>query len=214
MERKKFWGSPSITEGLHYAKIMHSLFALDLGNCGLPNLLLDDKGLEYAATAPDDSFRREGALLNNPDTYEQKNADRYSKISSLDDDDNLNTTLRDAYREFPPLMGELSCSNATIAAQYLCSVPQQKSTGVMIMAIVVADLVFLQAAWKVMQLVSGRMLNQPDAMVCQGCRATQVNETELEHNPSRSTPRVATDQDQESLLQVRPSYHGGTNVES
>ncbi|KAF9878819.1 hypothetical protein CkaCkLH20_03719 [Colletotrichum karsti] len=163
----KFWGSPSITEGLHFAKIMHSVFALDLGNCDAPNLLLDNEGLKYAVLAPDDNFRDEGALLNNTSTFEAKDGGRYSNIPSPGDDFKF-TRLYDAYKTFPSQMGELSCRNATIVAQYLCSVPQPKSPGVMILAIIIADLVFLQAAWKLMQWISGRMLNQPDAMICEG----------------------------------------------
>ena len=41
---------------------------------------------------------------------------------------------------------------AVIATQYYCQVPQLKSTGSLLVAVLVADLVFLQVLWKVLNL--------------------------------------------------------------
>ncbi|KAF4813981.1 hypothetical protein CGCTS75_v013527 [Colletotrichum tropicale] len=64
-----FWASPTLTESLHYAKIMYSLFALDLGNCESASLLVNDDGLNYAISDPQNMNRIPGGLLNNPDTF-------------------------------------------------------------------------------------------------------------------------------------------------
>ncbi|KAH0422753.1 hypothetical protein CcaCcLH18_12630 [Colletotrichum camelliae] len=75
-----FWGSPTLTEALHYSKIMHSLFALDLGNCESPNLLLDEDGLRYAIMDPQDTNRFPGALLNNFTEAVQLDNGRFTKL--------------------------------------------------------------------------------------------------------------------------------------
>ena len=60
---------------------------------------------------------------------------------------------------------------STIAAQYLCQVPQLKSATSLIISILVADLVFLQALWKIFNLAVSFWLErkQPEAKYCLGC---------------------------------------------
>lgn len=99
--------------------------------------------------------------------------DRYSMVPSpagpKDADLGLEK-LKDAYGEFRPLTGPLGCANATVVTQYICSVPQQKSWGVMLFSILLADLVFLQAAWKVLTWTADSFVTRgnPEAMTCQG----------------------------------------------
>ncbi|KAK2033477.1 hypothetical protein LX32DRAFT_689995 [Colletotrichum zoysiae] len=167
----EFYGSPTFTEGLHYAKILHSLLSLDLGNCQLPNLLLDDEGLRYAILAPDDFNRVRGGLLNGSAEQVVYGPDRYNQIpspGSNNTDKNL-TDLKESYDLFRPLTGPLGCSNATVVTQYLCSVPEQKAWGVLVFSILLADLVFLQAAWKILTWVSDGIVERqsPEAMSCQ-----------------------------------------------
>lgn len=150
---------------------MHSLFALDLGNCESPNLLLDEDGLRYAIMDPQDTNRFPGALLNNFTEAVQLDNGRFTKLPKPGQAGaEASVPLNESYMVIQPLMGPLSCNKATIAAQYLCSVPRQKSVGVMLLAIVLADLVFLQAAWKLLQWIAGsRMANLPQTNVCEGC---------------------------------------------
>ncbi|WDK12108.1 hypothetical protein CGRA01v4_03387 [Colletotrichum graminicola] len=167
----KFYGSPTFTEGLHYAKILYSLLSLDLGSCQLPSLLLDEDGLRYAILAPDDLNRVRGGLLNDSFTVRVMDSDRYKTIPSPGDDgtggDQID--LKESYRLIRPLTGPLGCSNATVVTQYLCSVPQQKGWGVLLFSILLADLVFLQAAWKILTWVSDGIVarQNPEAMSCQ-----------------------------------------------
>ncbi|KAK2730589.1 hypothetical protein CKAH01_02417 [Colletotrichum kahawae] len=170
-----FWGSPTLTEALHYSKIMHSLFALDLGNCESPNLLLDEDGLRYAIIDPQDTNRFPGALLNNFTEAVQLDNGRFTKLPKPSQaGSEASVPLNESYSVIQPLMGPLSCNKATIAAQYLCSVPRQKSVGVMLLAIILADLVFLQAAWKLLQWIAGsRMANIRQTNVCEGCLLLQ-----------------------------------------
>jgi hypothetical protein len=60
---------------------------------------------------------------------------------------------------------------AVISQQYFCQVPQLKSTGSLLISIVVADLVFLQVLWKVFNIVVtlGMERHHPDSKHCEGC---------------------------------------------
>ena len=60
---------------------------------------------------------------------------------------------------------------AVISQQYFCQVPQLKSTGSLLISIVVADLVFLQVLWKVFNMVVtlGMERHHPDSKHCEGC---------------------------------------------
>ncbi|KAE9572967.1 hypothetical protein CGMCC3_g10993 [Colletotrichum fructicola] len=167
---------------------MHSLFALDLGNCEPPNLLLDEDGLRYAIMDPQNTNRFPGALLNNFTEPVQLDNGRFTKLPKPNEAGiDANVPLNESYGTIQPLMGPLSCNKATIAAQYLCSVPKQKSVGVMLLAIILADLVFLQAAWKLLQwFADSRMANRPQMKFCEGCLEAQGGNAggfELEKQP-------------------------------
>ena len=60
---------------------------------------------------------------------------------------------------------------AVIATQYYCQVPQLKSTGSLLVAVLVADLVFLQVLWKVLNLAVTFSMKRRrrDANYCDGC---------------------------------------------
>jgi hypothetical protein len=60
---------------------------------------------------------------------------------------------------------------SVIAQQYYCQVPQLKSTGSLLVAVLVADLVFLQVLWKVLNLAVTFSLKRQrrDANYCDGC---------------------------------------------
>ena len=60
---------------------------------------------------------------------------------------------------------------AVIATQYYCQVPQLKSMGSLLVAVLVADLVFLQVLWKVLNLAVTFSLKRRrrDANHCDGC---------------------------------------------
>ncbi|KAM5358469.1 hypothetical protein ACJZ2D_015256 [Fusarium nematophilum] len=77
-ENPDHFSNSVIYEGRHYAKILHSLVAADLGNCDSPSLLRDEDGLQYAILAPDDPNRDPGGPLNNSETGGDPN--RYTKI--------------------------------------------------------------------------------------------------------------------------------------
>ncbi|KAM0436574.1 hypothetical protein ACHAPT_002282 [Fusarium lateritium] len=154
---------PVAAEGLHFARLLHSLVSIDLGNCDAPNLLLNDDDLKYAIKAPESPNRKPKEKLDYRTGVYHKRMDRYSKIPRPYTlyDENL-TFLHEAYDEFRNLTGKLGCRNSTIVSQYLCSIPKSKSTGTMILATVIANLVFLQAAWRLLGLTAQWMLPNAD----------------------------------------------------
>lgn len=197
--------SPVATEGLHYAKPLHSLISIDLGNCQAPNILLNDDALKYAIDTPESPNRKPKKDLDYRTGKYKGSMDRYSKIPRPNTFYNKNLTFLDEpYDEFRPLTGKLGCQNSTIAAQYLCSVPKSKSIGTMILAILIANLVFLQAAWRLLGLIAQGMLPNadPDAMVCEGCLKGNYA---MEQVSSRPVSRLSgTDSRNESTVQLVP----------
>jgi hypothetical protein len=62
-------------------------------------------------------------------------------------------------------------NSSVISTQYLCQVPKLKSKGSLIISIIVADLVFLQALWVVFTWIVTFFLEHrhPEAKYCPGC---------------------------------------------
>ncbi|KAK2677797.1 hypothetical protein RAB80_006537 [Fusarium oxysporum f. sp. vasinfectum] len=173
---------PVVWESLHYTRILHSLIAVDLGNQNAPNLLLDKKDLQYAILPPDDPNRKNGSFLNDSSLTGQ--ATRYAQIPTpgapLPPTDKNLVLLNETYDRFASEMGPLECNTATVVSQYLCSVPQSKSSGIMLLAILLADLVFLQAAWVIYNWIAGSMLSESQMQTCQGCVESPVQVIEKE----------------------------------
>ncbi|KAH7487102.1 hypothetical protein BFJ63_vAg9465 [Fusarium oxysporum f. sp. narcissi] len=173
---------PVVWESLHYTRILHSLIAVDLGNQNAPNLLLDKKDLQYAILPPDDPNRKNGSFLNDSSLTGQ--ATRYAQIPTpgapLPPTDKNLVLLNETYDRFASEMGPLESNDATIVSQYLCSVPQSKSPGIMLLAILLADLVFLQAAWVIYNWIAGSMLSESQMQTCQGCVESPVQVIEKE----------------------------------
>ncbi|KAI2604658.1 hypothetical protein GGR54DRAFT_621453 [Hypoxylon sp. NC1633] len=163
--------STILTEGLHFAKIMHSLVLVDLGNSHLPNLLLDDDSLQYALLAPDDMNRQPGGLLYDVTGFVESYRTVKMPRPGTPPDTNENLVLiNESYNAVEPLVGPLGTRNATILSQYLCSVPERKSTWTMLVAVLIADLVFLQAAWKILNWTAESMVSKQDStsIICRG----------------------------------------------
>ncbi|KAJ9664404.1 hypothetical protein H2198_000333 [Neophaeococcomyces mojaviensis] len=69
--------------------------------------------------------------------------------------------------------GPLGVTPSVFSRTYICQVPKVKSTGNLIVSILIADLVFLQALWNIFKLVVDAWVlpRNPDTNVCQGCLA-------------------------------------------
>lgn len=81
-----------------------------------------------------------------------------------------------------PILGspDLVGNHARFELQYICSVPQQKDTGSLIISVVVANIVLLCVFWSIFNWVALRYLRNrdPNWDVCRGC---------LLHNESSRT---------------------------
>ena len=64
----------------------------------------------------------------------------------------------DSYETLKDQTGPLNTSTSTITNKYLCQIPKRKSIGTLILSILVADLVFLQASWKLLNLCTSSWL--------------------------------------------------------
>lgn len=75
-------------------------------------------------------------------------------------------------------IGPLIVQPSVISAQYICQVPCMRSAFNLTMALLTADLVFLQAAWTLYTLVAGWWLRRKDPAsdCCSGCLGMTAND--------------------------------------
>ena len=61
---------------------------------------------------------------------------------------------------------------SVISSIYVCQVPKIKSAGTLLLSVLIADLVFLQALWKLFTLLVdyGMIRRQPEMRMCDGCQ--------------------------------------------
>lgn len=95
--------------------------------------------------------------------------------------------LSSSKRSLAPFVASQSTTNNTeleippsvLATNYICQVPGLKSTGTLIVSILVADLVLLQAIWKIFVLVVDQFFisKREDLRYCEGCTRNLVEKT-------------------------------------
>ncbi|KAJ9658397.1 hypothetical protein H2198_003681 [Neophaeococcomyces mojaviensis] len=142
---------------------------VDLGVKEGPNLLLDEASLSFAFDTTD---RRGDGILSNADDY------WYPYYAALfppgaDFYDSWNyTSLDEAYDQFKNITGLLGTNPTTILTDYACLEPTQRNIGTIVLAVILANLVFLQALWKVLNGIAGLIVlkKDPNAMICVGCQ--------------------------------------------
>jgi len=88
---------------------------------------------------------------------------------------------QDDYDALKDTTGPLGISPSVISAQYICSVPRRKSTGDLIISILVADLVFLQLSWTLFTMIIGwtALRRVPQTECCEGCSRPVEDATPL-----------------------------------
>ncbi|KAK8112527.1 hypothetical protein PG984_013053 [Apiospora sp. TS-2023a] len=76
-----------------------------------------------------------------------------------------------SYDQMKQFVGPLGVHPSVISAQYICQVPRRRSAFNLTMALLTADLVFLQAAWTLYTLVASWWLRRKDPAsdCCSGC---------------------------------------------
>lgn len=139
------------------AKSAYSTVLADLGQIDKPNILTNTTALEYF-TANFTTMQKHMA-----------NAEPGPERDPFDAQQRATT-------------GPLRVLPSVISARYLCQVPQLKSTGNLIVAVLVANLVFLQTVWQIFKLCIEAYLvrEHPDAMKCKGCAGDLSGHESLE----------------------------------
>lgn len=144
--------SPDVgTQVDYFAKSMYATVLADLGqhsNQTPNNVLLQPHLLEFLSA-------------NISDLYHQAKANPPPWISA-----------GPAIRGFNPAVDPpLNITDSFVYAQYLCQVPTLKSTGSLLVSVIVADLVLLQALWKLVTWVTTAWLERRDSQAnfCEGC---------------------------------------------
>lgn len=65
---------------------------------------------------------------------------------------------KESYSALANQTGPLETSPSVILTKYFCQIPIRKSTGSLILSILIADLVFLQALWQIFNFIINQML--------------------------------------------------------
>jgi hypothetical protein len=165
--------SPPITEAWHFAKVYRSLIMVDLGdNTTTSNLLFTTDNLQYALNPPDDFNRgSNGTLAGRGFDWWRVNA--IAPPGHILNGKNTSVPMNQTLSEFNSshIMGPLGTKDASIYAQYTCTVPQRKSTLALIFTVLVADFAVLSAAYNGFKFIAQRAAQKRDhtAMYCEGC---------------------------------------------
>ncbi|KAI1209371.1 uncharacterized protein F4807DRAFT_91589 [Annulohypoxylon truncatum] len=165
------------------AKSTYSTILTDLGQTtATPNILSDATLLTY--------------FTSNISQIEMANFKAGPANESFDD---LNATT-----------GPLRVTPSVISTTYLCQVPELKSAGNLILAIIVADLVLMQGVWQLYKISAEWYLTrrQPTANYCQGCMIMSGGELSA---PSESSATTEGDTENYPLVEVsNPSTRDST----
>lgn len=109
------------------AKSLYSTILVDLGQINAhPNILTDEDALHF--------FSKDFVAM------QQHSANAHPGPA------------QDSYNALKAQTGPLEVSPSVIATRYVCQVPKQKSRGTLFVSILVADLVLLQAFWKLFSM--------------------------------------------------------------
>ncbi|KAF4342062.1 hypothetical protein FBEOM_3993 [Fusarium beomiforme] len=120
----------------------------------------------------------------------------------------------DSYDALKKKTGPLGATPSVIATTYICQVPRLKPAGNLIVAIIVADIVLLQAVWQLYKLAAETYLSKtrPDPVPCERCLGSSgVQEADDAPPPSMPSqesgleyfPLVNTPGQNESLFSRR-----------
>lgn len=135
--------SPNIWRHVdNFARSFYSVILADLGQQSSQNILMNAAALHY--------FSQNFSSMTDVETYWLKAGPSRSTFNGSE---------------------PFTVDASYIYTDYLCQVPRLKSTGALIIAILVADLVFLQVAWKLLTWVATAMVERrdPQAHFATGC---------------------------------------------
>ncbi len=121
------------------ARSYYSSILLDLGQTNASsNMLLNETALKF--------YLHEYPTLNKNSTLALVDIPELRNRSDVEQPPSN-------YDDFTSWVGNLSTSPSVIRTKYLCQVPTKKSPGSIIISILVADIVFMQALWKLFNFI-------------------------------------------------------------
>lgn len=129
-----------------FAKVFYSTILADLGQADGPNVVADPNLVQLYLTG----------------TYPDTGIPAYSPTN-------------EAYAALKNSTGPLSIASSTFYAQYVCQVPRRRDIGSLLIAVLVGDIVFLQALFKVLTWTTTLSLTRTDPTTnfCEGCAAAR-----------------------------------------
>lgn len=146
------------------AKSLESTILTDLGQqSAQPNILSDAELLQHFTA--NFSQMTEWAALNREPLLNLNITGKTINSEYL-----VGPAIQD-YNTLKDTTGPLGVRPSTFALNYLCSVPQRKSTGSLLISLTVADLVFLQTVWLLFTFAICFIMRRRDPTTdhCEGC---------------------------------------------
>ena len=143
----------------------------------------------YSAVLADLGQNSTETFVSNSDLLQQ-----YTNFKDLGNTTEVETPwlkagpARKSYNDLKDSVGPLSITPSTIYAQYFCQIPELKSGGSLFIAVLVADLVFLQALWKILTWCTTMWLENTNekANYCEGCLSSMGHAHELPERAATS----------------------------
>ena len=141
----------------HFATVFYSTILSDLGQPNGPNILTDFGLIQQ--------YVLEG--------YD---------VRALPGFNAANTTAQQAFDQAKARAGPLSISPSTFNSQYICQVPRRRKAGPVLIAVLVADIVFLQALFNILTLTTTWFLARTDKQsnYCEGCKKQVAGQNQEE----------------------------------
>lgn len=163
------------------AKSAYSTILLDLGqNSTLPNILTNTTALQFYTE-----------LFSNPPFI----ANAHPGPATED------------YNTLKAAMGQLGTTLSVISTEYLCQVPQRKTAGNLFISVLVADLVLLQALWRLFVLGTDYIFLRkvPKVQYCEGCAAQDDNAPQWHDHLRQGADTLAESSGDVALSTLKPS---------
>lgn len=191
-----------------YAAALVSTIHADLGNDVPDNLLTSPEYLQYYSMGFYSINTAMAQVLSNDTQYWPRNL-----------------PSNQTYEQLKDTTGPLKITPAVIYTQYICQVPHQKAAGTLFINVLIANLVFLQASWTLLNTLTTAWLarTDPTAMVCSGCVTLRGQEDQYELRRAEAVdsgltqatlPARLQQEEERTLLQVDLSSKFGTATES
>lgn len=159
-----------------FAKALYSLLLSDFGVQDEANALITPSGVKWLQDQVDLELKGQNSTVLGG-VYSGRPADIPNAVDKAGPTYPVNQTYQLVTQDLGEPPNLTNTNSSTIFMQYLCSIPQRKGGGALFFSVLLADLVFLQAAWMLLNLVATWWLQRKyeQANYCEGCRAVEAS---------------------------------------